>query len=268
MNLKIYQVDAFTDTRYHGNPAAVCILNAPIPDLLMQQIAAEMNLGMTAFLNLEYTRYNLRWFTPVTEVSLCGHATVASAHILWETGTALSSEELDFATRGGRITATCNDTWSQVDFPSSAPSPVDFSDELLCDLGLSREDVAYTGKSTYDFIVQLNESARLRTVEPVTAALLKYECRGFILTSPSDSPDFDFLSRFFAPSIGLPEDHVTGSSHCCLGPYWRNLTSKTTMTGYQASKRGGTILVTPSADGSRVTIGGQSVTTAVFEMRL
>jgi PhzF family phenazine biosynthesis protein len=255
MPQRIVQVDAFADRPFAGNPAAVCVLDSPRPDSWMQDVALEMNLSETAFLVPEEDGYRLRWFTPTVEVDLCGHATLASAHVLWEDGYLPVDATARFLTRSGRLSATKADGWITMDFPSK-PVEQTIDPEIL---GTALDvRVVYSGMSRFDALVEVKSEAVVRGIVPDFGALEAIEARGIIVTARSDSPDFDFVSRFFAPRCGVPEDPVTGSAHCALAPYWAKKLGRTEMVGFQASKRGGVVRV--RLEGDRVLLGGQAVT--------
>ena len=251
----IFQIDAFTDKPFRGNPAAVCILTRHRDDAWMQNVAREMNLSETAFLEGKENGYNLRWFTPAVEVELCGHATLASAHALWEGGYMDAKEQCRFYTRSGLLTAKRNDGWIEMDFPAEpetrAPAPSDLSKAL----GVGFK---YVGKNRFDYLVEIDSEETLRRIDPDFAILNTIPMRGVIVTSPSSSGEYDFVSRFFAPQVGVNEDPVTGSAHCCLAPYWAARLGRDEMVGYQASSRGGFVRV--RVDSDRVYLGGQAVT--------
>jgi predicted PhzF superfamily epimerase YddE/YHI9 len=255
MNLPVFQVDAFAAGPFQGNPAAVCILEETLSHSLMQAIAAEMNLSETAFLLRAGEEYDLRWFTPVVEVNLCGHATLASAHVLWSEGYLDRGEEARFRTHSGRLQASARGEWIDLDFPQMAQEPCDPPDGLLEALGVVS---LYVGKSDEDLLVEVDTAAAVREIKPDFAKLERVTPRGVIVTSRSDSPEFDFVSRFFAPAVGINEDPVTGSAHCCLAPYWGGKLNKGDMTACQASRRGGTLGL--SLRGERVFISGRAVT--------
>jgi PhzF family phenazine biosynthesis protein len=255
MEIPLYQVDAFTDQAFAGNPAAVCLLPEERDDKWMQAVAAEMNLSETAFLLEQDDSYRLRWFTPKIEVDLCGHATLASAHVLWSEGRVPLDQEIHFHTNSGVLSACrCGDL-IELDFPSEPESEVETPTGLLEALGVSAR---YVGKNRFDFLVELESEEELRGMKPDFAMLGNIEVRGVIVTSRSASPVYDFVSRFFAPRAGIDEDPVTGSAHCCLGPYWQKQLGKSEMTAYQASARGGVVRV--RIVGDRVMLGGQAVT--------
>lgn len=251
--MKIYQVDAFTDKPFRGNPAAVCILESKPTDRWMQDIASEMNLAETAFLLKEGDGYNLRWFTPSSEIELCGHATLASAHILMEKGYIIEGQEIDFYTKSGLLTAVSQDGWIRLNFPATPEKEEKAPVELIEALNI---DPLYVGKNIFDYIVEVHNEEIVRNLEPDFTKLLKVDMRGVIVTSRSK--DYDFVSRFFAPEVGVFEDPVTGSAHCCLGPYWKSKLGKDELIAYQASSRGGVLRVRVVDD--RVLILGKAVT--------
>jgi PhzF family phenazine biosynthesis protein len=255
MGLKIFQVDAFTDRPFAGNPAAVCILPAFFDDQWMQDVAREMNLPETAFLEPRGGDFNLRWFTPAVEVDLCGHATLASAHILWETGLLRPDEPARFHTRSGLLLAQRQGEWIELDFPATPDEPASPAPGLSEALGVSPK---YVGRSKFDFLVEVEGEQIVRGLAPDFAALKRLEARGIMVTSVADSPAFDFVSRFFAPGAGIDEDPVTGSAHCCLGPFWQRRLGRSEFTAFQASPRGGIVRVRVA--GERVILGGKAVT--------
>ncbi len=255
MGQEIYQVDAFTDTPFKGNPAAVCVLPQAGDEGWMQSLATEMNLSETAFLVQQDDGYNLRWFTPAVEVDLCGHATLASAHILWETGLLAEDQEARFFTRSGLLTAARHGDWIQLDFPSEPESASEAPESLDKALGAS---ATYVGKNRFDYLVEVESEDLVRNLTPDFQMLSSISSRGFMVTSRSDTNEFDFISRFFAPAFGINEDPVTGSAHCCLGPYWAVKLDKTELTAYQASPRGGIVRVRVSPE--RVYLFGKAVT--------
>jgi PhzF family phenazine biosynthesis protein len=248
-------VDAFTDQAFAGNPAAVCVLEAPRSDRWMQSVAREMNLAETAFLVRAAGQFGLRWFTPAVEVDLCGHATLASAHVLWEEGHLDPSAEARFYTRSGLLTATRSDGWITLDFPATPPIPTELPAELPRALGAP---IRFAARTQFDYLVELESEASVRTLAPDMDLLAQLGGRGVIVTSRSSTPGRDFVSRFFGPAVGVPEDPVTGSAHCALGPLWGQRLGKSSLVGYQASPRGGVVRVTVAGD--RVLLGGQAVT--------
>ncbi|WMW24061.1 PhzF family phenazine biosynthesis protein [Methanolobus sediminis] len=253
--ITIYQVDAFTDIPFAGNPAGVCILDGPANEEWMQNVAKEMAISETAFLYPENDGYDLRWFAPDAEVDLCGHATLASAHILWEKGFAGEDETLRFFTKSGLLTATFNDGWVELDFPALTEEETDAPVGLTEALGVK---TLYTGKNAFDYLVEVASEEELRSIKPDLPKLAEITARGINVTAISSSKEYDFISRLFAPAIGIPEDPVTGSAHCCLGPYWAKKLNKTVFTAYQASERGGFLKV--QVKGERVLISGKAVT--------
>lgn len=255
MTTRITQVDAFTDRPFAGNPAAVCVLPHPAEETWMRSVAAEMNLAETAFLAPCEDGYQLRWFTPTVEVDLCGHATLAAAHVLWEEGRLPPDREARFHTRSGLLRAVRRDGWIELDFPATPPQPVPAPDGLARALGA---ELCWTGRTPFDLLVEVATAGILRGLRPNLDALAVLPVRGIIVTSPPDAPEYDFLSRFFAPASGIPEDPVTGSAHSALAPYWAARLDKTAMTAYQASARGGILRV--RLNGERVILAGQAVT--------
>jgi predicted PhzF superfamily epimerase YddE/YHI9 len=255
MPLTIYQVDAFTARPFAGNPAAVCILPAATDDDWMRAVAREMNLSETAFLVRQGDGYNLRWFTPAVEVDLCGHATLASAHILWEAGYLKPEQPARFYTRSGLLTAERQGNWIELDFPATPAAPAPLPPGLLEALG---SPVRHCGKTRFDYLVELESESAVRNLQPDFKLLERVEVRGVIVTSRSEAPEFDFVSRFFAPQSGVNEDPVTGSAHCSLGPYWGKKLGKEELVAFQASARGGVVKVRLA--GARVKLCGQAVT--------
>lgn len=255
MGIPIFHVDAFTNRLFSGNPAAVCILSKPKDSLWMQDVAKEMNLSETAFLKREGEWFNLRWFTPAVEVDLCGHATLASAHILWEDGYMSPDQQVKFYTRSGILTAERNGDWIELDFPSEPEEEAVAPSELIKALGVTP---IYVGKNRFDYLVEVDSEETVRDLKPDFPSLAKVEGRGIILTSRSSTKGYDFISRFFAPRVGINEDPVTGSAHCCLGPFWKSRLGKDEFTAYQASSRGGVVRV--RVNGDRVYLSGQAVT--------
>ena len=251
----IYQVDSFTSRAFAGNPAAVCILSAPANEAWMRDVAREMNLSETAFLAPWEDGFNLRWFTPTVEVELCGHATLASAHILWETGVLRAEQPARFHTLSGLLTAERKGDWIELDFPAKPEEPAKPWDELVHGLGITPQ---YVGKSQFDFLVEADSEATVRGLEPDFTLLKRTKARGVIVTARAAGGEFDFVSRFFAPGSGIDEDPVTGSAHCVLGPFWAKHLGKTEFLAYQASARGGVVKV--RLVGNRVKLGGQAIT--------
>lgn len=261
MSSPLFQVDAFTSLPFAGNPAAVCLLDAPGDARWMQQVAAEMNLAETAFVAPRTDGYDLRWFTPVVEIDLCGHATLASAHVLWETERLDGAAVARFHTRSGVLTATRRADWMELDFPSTPETAAEPPPGLIEALGVTP---LYVGRSKFDYLVQVASEEEVRALAPDMAALRWIDARGVMVTSTSAAPDTDFVSRFFGPGSGIDEDPVTGSAHCCLGPFWSRLLRKTDFVARQISARGGVIRVRLSGD--RVLLQGQAVTVVVGEI--
>jgi len=262
MAIRIVQVDAFTNKPFAGNPAAVCVLPQPVPDEWMGNVAREMNLSETAFLTPHDGGFRLRWFTPAVEVDLCGHATVASAHVLWQDGHLKAGQQARFHTRSGLLLADRRGDWIELDFPAkqvvAAPAPA----ELLPALGVAQ--AAFVGRNAFDYLVEVDSEETLRGLAPDHSTLRRIPVRGIVVTSPSSGGEFDFVSRFFAPGSGIDEDPVTGSAHCALGPYWSERLGKSEFTAFQASPRGGTVRV--KLEGDRVLLGGQAVTVMTAEL--
>lgn len=255
MGQTIYQVDAFTDKPFSGNPAAVCVMAEPGDEVWMQNLAKEMNLSETAFLYRQDDGFNLRWFTPTVEVDLCGHATLASAHILWETGELNGSEQARFYTHSGLLTAERKGVLIELNFPSDSVALADVPPELEKALGAKPKAVS---AGRYYFVVEFDSEQTIRGLKPDFTLLGAIVDKSCIVTSRADSCEYDFVSRFFAPRFGINEDPVTGSAHCCLGPYWQGRLGKDEFTAYQASARGGVLRV--RVDGERTYIGGLAVT--------
>ncbi|HET7095347.1 MAG TPA: PhzF family phenazine biosynthesis protein [Thermomicrobiales bacterium] len=255
MGQSIVQVDAFADRPFAGNPAGVCVLAAPADAAWMQQVAREMNLAETAFLYPEDDGYRLRWFTPTIEVDLCGHATLASAHVLWSEGYLPAGAQARFQTLSGLLTADRRGDWIELDFPAEPAAPAAPPPNLVEALGVAPVEV---GRNRVDFIVEVADEQTVRGVQPDMSRLTAVPTRGVIVTSRAEAPEIDFVSRFFAPAAGIPEDPVTGSAHCCLGPFWGARLGKDELVGYQASARGGVVRVRLAGD--RVKLLGQAVT--------
>jgi PhzF family phenazine biosynthesis protein len=260
--IPLLQIDAFADRPFAGNPAAVCLLDGPADAAWMQRVAQEMNLSETAFVHRQIDGFGLRWFTPLAEVRLCGHATLASAHALWETGALPLGAVARFHTLSGLLTATARDGWIELDFPALATEPTEASAGLLEALGAR---ASFVGRSAYDVLVEVASAAEVRVLAPDFGALARVPARGVIVTARSDEPAFDFVSRFFAPTVGVNEDPVTGSAHAVLGPYWQRRTGKDAFLAYQASARGGVVRVCVAGDRTR--LAGQAVTVFQGELR-
>jgi len=250
-------VDAFTDKPFTGNPAAVCLLNKEKSAAWMQAVAAEMNLSETAFVRPQHDGFGLRWFTPTMEVDLCGHATLASAHALWTEGVVEADTPIPFHTNSGVLTCTPRDDFIELNFPATPAKAAELPKVLIESLGVAPE---YTGRTRFDKFVLVESEDVVRLLAPDFAQLRRMDMRGLIVTSLSKDPRFDFISRYFAPGAGIDEDPVTGSTHCCLGPFWGERLGKTELTAYQASARGGVVHIRLA--GERVLLGGKAVTVA------
>jgi PhzF family phenazine biosynthesis protein len=250
-------VDAFTDEPFTGNPAGVCVLPAAAPEPWMQSIARELGLSETAFVHREREAWRLRWFTPTTEVDLCGHATLAAAHVLWSFGHAPEREPIEFHTKSGPLHARPADPWIELDFPAEPAVPADPPADLVPALGLGR--AIWIGRNRLDWIVVLDRESDVRELVPDLARLKSIPARGVMVTAAADAEaGYDFVSRFFAPAFGIDEDPVTGSAHCCLAPYWAERWGKDALVGRQVSARGGTVRV--QMRGPRIALGGKAVT--------
>ncbi|HEV8205411.1 MAG TPA: PhzF family phenazine biosynthesis protein [Acidimicrobiia bacterium] len=262
MGAPLFQVDAFASGPFTGNPAAVCLLDAPGDPAWMQSVAAEMNLSETAFVHAldgEAGRFGLRWFTPTVEVDLCGHATLASAHVLWETRRLAAAVAARFETRSGVLTATRAGDDVELDFPADPVTAAEPERDLLDAIGL-RDAVASTGR--IGWVLEVADASAVRDARPDFTRLATFDIA--VLTARADDAAYDFVSRCFGPKFGIDEDPVTGSAHCALGPYWAERLGKTELTGYQASARGGVVRVT--VDGDRTVLGGRAVTVTRGEL--
>ncbi len=254
MSTPIYHVNAFTDRWFAGNPAAVCLLDEPREPAWMQGVAGQMNLSETAFLVPRGDGHDLRWFTPRREVDLCGHATLASAHVLWSEKRLPPDAEARFHTASGLLTARRRGDSIEMDFPARRPAPADPPPQVLAALGAAPLRVAREGK---DYLIEIESEAALRALRP-HFALLGDAGWCVVATSQSADPEYDFASRYFAPAYGIDEDPVTGSAHCLLGPYWQERLHKRRFLARQVSARGGTVTV--EVRGDRVLLGGRAVT--------
>lgn len=254
-------IDSFTDKPFGGNPAAVCILDGPADETWMKGVAREMNLAETAFLHRVSNAFSLRWLTPAVEVTLCGHATLAAAFALWQEGILKPGEIARFQTLSGELVCRCEGEWITMDFPAvpceASPAPKGLSEALDCEL-------AYCGYNGMDYLVEVANAEVLRGLKPNLTTLSTLPMRGLIITSRSEVAEFDFISRFFAPAVGVSEDPVTGSAHCALGPYWQPKLGKSDFTAYQASERGGVVKL--SVMGDRVLLRGQAVMMSRVEL--
>lgn len=254
--MRLVQVDAFTTEPFRGNPAAVCVLEGPRDDAWMAAVAGEMNLSETAYLERRGEEWGLRWFTPATEVDLCGHATLASAHALWEMQLAAPGETLRFQTRSGMLTARREPEGIVLDFPAEPATTVPWVMPLLEALPVAAP-VAFA-RNRFDYLIEVADAGQVRALRPDMARLAAVPTRGVIVTARADTGEYDFVSRWFGPRAGVDEDPVTGSAHCCLGPWWAERLGRTELRGLQASARGGTVGV--RVLGERVELIGSAVT--------
>jgi predicted PhzF superfamily epimerase YddE/YHI9 len=259
--VRYFVVDAFTNRPFRGNPAAVVPLDRWRDDAWLQNVAMEMNLAETAYFVPNANGFDLRWFTPQTEVDLCGHATIASALVLAQLGKLADGAEVAFSTRSGVLGARRSGSLIELDFPALPVVSCDPPPGLLESLNVTAR---YVGRSTFDYLVEVESEKVLRSLAPDMRRLAAVNCRGLFVTSGSDDPQFDFVSRFFAPAVGIDEDPVTGSAHCTLAPYWGQKLGKAKMIGYQASARGGVVSV--EVRGQRVILGGEGVIFASGEI--
>jgi predicted PhzF superfamily epimerase YddE/YHI9 len=263
MEIPIYTVDAFTNEAFKGNPAAVCLLTEPRSAEWMQQVAAELNLSETAYLTprAEGDGYSLRWFTPAIEVPLCGHATLASAHVLWETGRLAPEAAARFCTLSGWLLARRDGQRIEMDFPALGLSEIEVPDLVVDSLGALPSAARLVGDQNgndKNYLVELAGEATVRALRPDFARMRAGLDKGVIATARATTPGFDFVSRYFATYAGIDEDPVTGSAHCALAPYWAAKLGKPAMVGYQASARGGVVGV--ELRGERVLLRGEAVT--------
>ncbi len=260
MRLPLHLVDAFADGPFTGNPAAVVRLDAARDEAWMQSLAMEMNQAETAFVRRLDDGWSLRWFTPRAEVDLCGHATLASAHALWHHH-GETEPVLRFDTRSGVLTARRDDDAITLDFPAIASREADPMAELEAALGVRPVEVH---RGRFDLMCVLEDAATLRALDPDLGAIARLDARGVIVTAPGDVDGIDFVSRFFAPALGVPEDPVTGSAHCALAPWWSARLGRDTLVGRQCSPRGGTVRC--RLVGDRVELTGRAVTTLQAEV--
>lgn len=256
MNIQIFQVDSFTVKPFTGNPAGVCILDQPKNETWMQAVAAEMNLSETAFLLPKGGGYNLRWFTPTTEVDLCGHATLASAHILYEFGFYEQDETIEFFTRSGKLISSFDKGFIELDMPRYEPLEIETPTSLVNALGLEPVSTAVLEQKT--IIAEFQNDEDVQNFKPDYQKLADLLYKDITITAKSTNPKYDFITRFFSPRTGINEDPVTGSVHCLLGPYWAKKLTKDKLLAYQASARGGEVRIRLSKD--RAFIGGKAIT--------
>jgi predicted PhzF superfamily epimerase YddE/YHI9 len=251
--MRIFLVDAFAEAPFGGNPAGVCVLDEARDDAWMQGVAAEMNVSETAFLEPRADGFGLRWFTPTVEVELCGHATLASAHVLWSEQIAPPEPTIVFHSASGPLTARRVAEGLELDFPAEPAVECAAPAGLVEALGA---EARWIGRNRFDYLVELASEAEVRALRPDISALSRIEARGVIVTAPG--AEHDCVSRFFAPAAGVDEDPVTGSAHCCLAPYWAARLGRADLVGLQASKRSGVVRM--RLDGDRVLLGGRAVT--------
>jgi PhzF family phenazine biosynthesis protein len=263
MSVPIFVVDAFTDAAFKGNPAGVCILSEAKDAAWMQSVAAEMKHAETAFLTRQPKGFDLRWFTPAVEVKLCGHATLASAHVLWQEKLAERNDTIHFFTLSGELRASFRDDFIWLDFPAQPAKSCEAPPNLLDALGAK---AVYVGRSRDDYLVLVATEADVKALQPDHARLRKLPVRGVIVTAIADQPQVDFVSRFFAPGSGIDEDPVTGSAHCTLAVFWQEKLKKSEFVARQLSERGGTVRV--RLEGDRVHLGGTAVTVLKGELQL
>jgi len=262
--MRLYQIDAFADAPFTGNPAAVCLLgDRDVDAQWMQHVAAEMNLSETAFLRKDGDDWSLRWFTPSVEVAPCGHATLACAHALHEERLLPPDGIVRFHTKSGVLTTRQGGELIEMDFPAKKAEPAAPVEGLIEALGVHPVRVS---RNEFDYLLEMANEEDVRTMQPDHAVLRHVHVRGVIVTSRASTGGFDFISRFFAPGSGIDEDPVTGSAHCALGPYWAQRLGKRELMAYQASTRGGAVRVT--VNGDRVGLGGRAVTVLRGELRL
>ncbi|MBI5001531.1 MAG: PhzF family phenazine biosynthesis protein [Euryarchaeota archaeon] len=261
MSLTVYHADAFTDEPFKGNPAAVCILPSGRSPAWMQNVAMEMNLSETAFLAKRKNGWGLRWFTPKAEVELCGHATLASAHVLWEAKMLNPRQMARFHTASGLLTAVRKGEWIEMDFPREDARGAKAPKGLAKALGATP---LYVARNRSSYLAELDSEEVVRQLEPDFALMKTLPLGRVMVTARSKDAKYDFVSRFFAPGVGVNEDPVTGSAHCCLGPYWQGKLGKSELVGYQASARGGIVKVKVGA--GRVYLQGKAVTVMKGEL--
>ncbi len=266
--MKLYHVDAFSDRPFGGNPAAVCLLERAAPERWMQALAAEMNLSETAFCYPIEGGYDLRWFTPKVEVDLCGHATLATAHVLREQSLAATGDLVKFHTRSGWLSAELGEAEISLNFPAIPVTQTDSPSDLIKALGLVGTPL-YSGLAGPDRLLQVSDAAQIPLLAPDFPALIAHAARGVMVTAAvaADStawPGVDFISRFFGPAAGINEDPVTGSAHCALGPFWQARLHKNPLRAYQCSARGGGMRV--EVLGQRVRLSGRALTVLRAEL--
>lgn len=265
MPLPLYQVDAFTQEPFRGNPAAVCVLETFFDDATLGAIAREMNLSETAFVIPLASGFHLRWFTPVAEVDLCGHATLATAHVLWQHQGRVG--DLEFHTRSGLLRAQCLGDWIALDFPQQPVTPLEDQQVQASVIAALGTTPLFIGQAGSDLLVELADVPAIVQLKPNFDQIARLPCRGLIVTARAKGEAYDIISRFFAPQLGIPEDPVTGSAHCSLYPYWQPKLGQEELIAYQASARGGVIKMQPQG-GDRLLLLGQAVTIFAGELLL
>ena len=263
MGAPLFVVDAFTERAFGGNPAAVCLLDVAADAIWMQAVAAEMNLSETAFVVPAGAAFGLRWFTPRVEVPLCGHATLASAHVLWDGWLPLDAPAR-FQTASGVLTCTRAGDVIEMDLPADVPAAIAVPERLAAALGIAESEIVDTAQNAVGKLVAVTEAATVRALQPDFGLIAQLDAAGVIVTAPSDELGVDFVSRYFAPSAGIDEDPVTGAAHCALAPFWAMRLGRDELVGYQASARGGTVRC--RVVGDRVVLGGHAVTISRGEL--
>jgi PhzF family phenazine biosynthesis protein len=261
---RLFQVDSFTDAPFKGNPAGVCIPSYGVTVEWMQSIAREMNLSETAFVIKKPTAFDIRFFTPETEVPLCGHATLAAAHILYETGTVKPTDKIKFKSKSGNLIASQRDDWIEMDFPKDSIEKIGIPEVLRKIVDTEIKEAYRSGFGWY--MLELNDEDAVEYVKPNFHIMRSESIGPLIVTAKSEDPRYDFVSRFFAPTIGIDEDPVTGSAHCVLGPFWAEKLAKRDLIGHQISRRQGTIGV--YVDDSRVILSGKAVTIFGIDLKV
>ena len=261
MTLPLFIVDAFTDRPFSGNPAGVVLLPGPADPGWMQSVAAELRHSETAFLYAGDGAWTLRWFTPAAEVRLCGHATLAAAHVLWSAGQANAAAAVEFDTASGRLTARRHHEFVELDFPAQPATAAPAPPGLLESVGVEPTAVASNGT---DWLLELADEPSVLAVTPDFGRLAEVDARGVMITAASQRSGVDFVSRWFGPAVGVDEDPVTGSAHCALGPWWAVRLGRDELVGYQASPRGGTVRVRVA--GERVRLAGSAVTVVAGQL--
>ena len=254
MGIPLHMVDAFAHERFAGNPAGVCLLMMPRDEKWMQSVAREVNVSETSFVQPKGADFNLRWFTPQVEIALCGHATLAAAHVLWESGKLDATIPARFHTKSGLLSCVRQNEWILMDFPSKPPEAAAATPELERVVGAK---IVWSGKNDTDWLLELESEEAVRALQPDLALLRTLPVRGLIVTARAQK-EHDFVSRFFAPRVGVDEDPVTGSAHCSLGPYWGAKLGKTDLVAWQASRRGGEVRIRLA--GPRLVLGGRAIT--------